>query len=68
MKSLVEQLARQARLSNVEAAERVDRAVCDVLRRLKRGRSVHIPGVGRLIAGATTILEPEVDRVRRRKR
>jgi nucleoid DNA-binding protein len=67
MKSLVEQLARESRLSNAEAAERVDRAVCDVLRRLKRGRSVHIPGVGRLIAGAITTLEPEVRRGRSRK-
>jgi nucleoid DNA-binding protein len=67
MKSLVEQLARESRLSSAEAAERVDRAVCDVLRRLKRGRSVHIPGVGRLVAGAITTLVPEVARVRRRK-
>jgi nucleoid DNA-binding protein len=66
MKSLVEQLAKQSRLSDAEAAERVDRAVCDVLRRLKRGRAVHIPGVGRLLSGVKTVLEPEVDRGRRK--
>jgi nucleoid DNA-binding protein len=66
MKSLVRQLAKQSRLSQAEAAERVDRAVCDVLRRLRRGQNVRIPGVGRLVSGVKTILEPEVGRAGRK--
>jgi nucleoid DNA-binding protein len=62
MKSLVTQLVKQSRLTDAEAAERVDQAVCDVLRRLRRGQSVRLPGVGRLVSGTRTILEPEVDR------
>ena len=62
MKSLVKHLAKEKRLSDAEAAERVDRAVCDVLRKLRKGRDVRIPGVGRLLAGVRTTLEPEVDR------
>jgi nucleoid DNA-binding protein len=62
MKSLVKHLARQSRLSDAEAAERVDRAVCDVLRRLRKGRDVRLPGIGRLLAGMKPRLDPEVDR------
>jgi nucleoid DNA-binding protein len=66
MKSLVQHLARESRLSDAEAAEHVDRAVCDVLRRLRKGRDVRLPGIGRLLAGVRTTLEPEAGRGRRK--
>ncbi len=42
-------LARQGRLSRAEARDQVEEAVRYILKQLRQGRPVELPGVGRLI-------------------
>lgn len=49
--NLAERLARSARLSKPDAADRLDRVVHDILRSLKRGERVALPGLGTFIPG-----------------
>jgi nucleoid DNA-binding protein len=41
-------LARRKRLSKADAQDRVDEVVHQILKKLKHGRSVKLPGVGKL--------------------
>jgi nucleoid DNA-binding protein len=45
---LARTLARQKRLSRADAQDRVDEVVHRILKKLKNGRSVKLPGLGRL--------------------
>jgi len=45
---LASTLARQERLSKGDAQDRVDKVVHRILKKLKSGRSVKLPGVGKL--------------------
>ena len=47
-RELSEQLARQSHLSKAEAADRVDRVIHDLVKRLRRGEEVTMPGLGPL--------------------
>jgi nucleoid DNA-binding protein len=48
---LAQQLARQSNLSRAAARDRVDELVHRILKTLRQGQSVELPGVGQLIAG-----------------
>ncbi len=53
-------LARQQGLSSAEAADHLDRVVADILSRLRRGRTVPLPGLGKLMPGRNGVaFEPE---------
>ena len=43
---IARRLARQSKSSVGEAADRLDRMVGDLLRKLKRGEAARLPGVG----------------------
>jgi nucleoid DNA-binding protein len=43
---LAKRLARQSNSTVSEAADRLDRMVSEIVRRLKQGESAHLPGVG----------------------
>ncbi len=45
-------MARQAGVSEAEAADRLDRVVRDILARLRKGREADLPGLGRLTTGS----------------
>jgi hypothetical protein len=44
--------ARESRVSQAEAADRLDRVVCQILARLRKGGEAALPGVGTLRQGA----------------
>jgi len=47
-KELAKTLARQKRLSKAAAQDRVDEVVHQILKKLKSGHSVTLPGLGKL--------------------
>ncbi len=47
--SLHDRLADEMRLSRAAAADTVDRVVCDILARIRSGRPVSLPGLGKLM-------------------
>jgi nucleoid DNA-binding protein len=47
---LARTLAREGRLSGAAARDRIDEVVHKILRTLRTGKPVKLPGVGRLIA------------------
>ena len=47
---LARALARERRLSRAAARDQVDEVVSKVLRSLRKGQPVELPGVGRLVA------------------
>jgi nucleoid DNA-binding protein len=49
---LAERLARSRRLSHSRAADLVDRIITDLIRELRKGHSVTLPGLGTLRPGA----------------
>ena len=56
---LARRLARQAGVSNAEAADQLDRVVHQILRGLREGKSVPLPGLGRFRPGPPWEFEPE---------
>ena len=48
---IARKLARQAGVTEGEAADRLDRVVREILGRLRRGRGADLPGLGRLTTG-----------------
>jgi len=48
---LAARLARRAHITKAAAADRLDRAVHEILTELKRGRTVLLPGVGSFTPG-----------------
>jgi len=47
---LARRLARQSKLSRAAARDRVDELVRDILKSLRGGRPVDLPGLGKLVA------------------
>jgi nucleoid DNA-binding protein len=43
---LAARLARKSRISRAEAADQLDRLIHDILRDLRRGEAVSLPGLG----------------------
>ena len=53
-RELAQTLARLARIPGAIAQDRVDTVVHDILKKLKAGRPVELPGLGKLIVTPTT--------------
>ncbi|MGH9647427.1 MAG: HU family DNA-binding protein [Bryobacteraceae bacterium] len=49
---LARELAREARLPAAIAHDRIDELVHQIVRKLRGGRSVELPGLGKLVARA----------------
>jgi len=49
---LARELAREAKLPAAVAQDRVDELVHRIVRKLRRGRPVELPGVGKLVVSA----------------
>ena len=47
---LARKLAKQSHLSRAEACDQVDEVVRKILKSLRQGQTVELPGVGRLIS------------------
>lgn len=56
---LTARLARQTRVSKAVAADELDRIVHDILRRLRRGKSAVLPGLGEFKPGEMPAFEFE---------
>ena len=54
---IAEQLARETGVTQSEAADQVDEVVSSILRKLKKGGSANLPGVGRLRRDVKGILQ-----------
>ncbi len=50
---LARKIARQAKLSDAAAADQLDRVLHRILKELKKGRTVRLPGLGTLTPGRT---------------
>ena len=48
---IAKRVARRSRLSDGEAADRLDYVVCQILSRLREGRDAELPGLGRFSNG-----------------
>ncbi len=48
---IAERLARKAKVTPADAADRLDKLIHDVLAELKRGHPVALPGIGTLSRG-----------------
>lgn len=53
-KGLARTLARRARISGAVAQDRVDSVVHDILKELKAGHAVKLPGMGKLVVTQIT--------------
>ena len=51
-KALARELARESRLPAALAQDRIDELVHHIVRNLRRGRPVELPGLGKLVASA----------------
>jgi nucleoid DNA-binding protein len=49
---LARELAREARLPAAVAQDRIDELVHQIVRKLRRGRPVNLPGLGKLVVSA----------------
>ena len=57
--AIAARLARTSRLSTSAAADELDRMVTRILRTLRQGEAIKIPGVGEMRPGAKPTLRPE---------
>ena len=48
---IIRQWARESGVSRAEAADRLDRVVCQILGQLRQGREAPLPGIGKLRLG-----------------
>jgi nucleoid DNA-binding protein len=48
---IAKRLARQAGVSNAEAADQLDRVVHDILSKLRKGKTAAFPGLGQFTPG-----------------
>ena len=46
MKQVIRQLAKRSSVTQAEAADQIDKYIHDVLRKLRKGHNVPVPGVG----------------------
>jgi nucleoid DNA-binding protein len=51
-KELARELAREAQLPAAVARDRIDELVHRIVRKLRRGQPVKLPGLGKLVASA----------------
>jgi len=58
---IAKQMARQARVSEAEAADRLDRMVQQILSHLRRGKEASLPGLGKFTTGrdGKVVFQPE---------
>jgi nucleoid DNA-binding protein len=56
---LTKRLAREARVSDAAAADRLDQVIHDILESLRRGQSPALPGLGKFVPGKRTGFEFE---------
>jgi nucleoid DNA-binding protein len=49
-------LAREARVSPAQAADQLDDMVHDILQKLRKGKAVDLPGLGRLQKGRNSAI------------
>ena len=54
---IAKRLARQAGLSNAEAADQLDRVVNQILSKLRKGQSAPLPGLGRFTPGPQGVFQ-----------
>ena len=50
---LARKLAKQGRMSPAQARDQVDEMVCKIMKALREGQPVELPGVGRLVSKLT---------------
>ena len=50
-RELAARLARESRIPKAQAADQLDRLVRDILRRLRQGKPVSLPGLGTFLPG-----------------
>jgi nucleoid DNA-binding protein len=48
---IAKRIARQSRVSEAEAADRLDRMIHQILSNLRKGRETPLPGLGKLTRG-----------------
>lgn len=51
MDLVIRQLAKKSSVSPAEAADQIDKFIHDVRRKLKRGETASVPGIGKLSPG-----------------
>jgi nucleoid DNA-binding protein len=56
---LARTLARQTHLSNAAARDQVDELVHRILKSLRQGQAVDLPGLGKLVAGGAPPRRPQ---------
>ncbi|HEY2015694.1 MAG TPA: HU family DNA-binding protein [Bryobacteraceae bacterium] len=58
---ILKRIARQSRVSEAEAADRLDRMIHHILSNLRKGRSTPLPGLGKFSRGpdGKPVFEPE---------
>jgi len=59
---LARRLAKESRISTGAAADQVDRVVTDLLQRVRKGKSVSLPGLGTFQAGRNRDFQFDQDR------
>jgi len=56
MKQVIRQLAKRSSVTQAEAADQIDKYIHDVLRKLRKGQNVPVPGVGVITPGRNSKL------------
>jgi nucleoid DNA-binding protein len=59
MKQVIRQLAKRSSVTQAEAADQIDKYIHDVLRKLRKGQNVPVPGVGVITSGRDSKLIKE---------
>lgn len=65
---LAKRLAREARVSEAAAADRLDQLIHDILASLRRGQAATLPGLGKFVPGKHTAFEFEAPAAAPKKR
>jgi nucleoid DNA-binding protein len=58
--ALAHLVAEQTHVSNAQAKDRVEELVCEILRSLRKGRPVNLPGICKLAANPKPKAVPKV--------
>ncbi|SPF41832.1 hypothetical protein SBA4_280007 [Candidatus Sulfopaludibacter sp. SbA4] len=58
---IAKRIARQSRVTEAEAADRLDRMIHQILSNLRKGKGTSLPGLGKLTRGpdGRPVFEPE---------
>ncbi len=61
---IAKRMARRAKVSEAEAADRLDRVVVEILSKVRKGQQAGLPGLGRFSPGpdGAIAFEPEGER------